>query len=79
MKALPCDQAVAVAGGDLNEPFIAAIVCDNAGGRVLYEVLNHAYSADKKGHARVATSAQIDRDLETLNKGLGLAGTWWAN
>jgi hypothetical protein len=78
MKALQCEHVVAVVGGDLNEPFIAAIVCDNSGRRVLYEVLNHAYSLDKKGHARVATSAEIDTDLDTLNKGLGLAGTWWS-
>ena len=77
LKPVLCERPIAVSGGDLEQPFIAAIVCENAKGRVLYEVLNHAYSPDQHAHVRVATVNQIDMDIQTVSQGLGLAGDWW--
>jgi hypothetical protein len=79
LKPVLCERPVAVVGGDLEQPFVAAVVCQNAEGRVLYEVLNHAYSPDRHPHVRVATVDQVDMDIRTISQGLGLAGDWWRN
>jgi len=77
---LPCDSVVAHVGGEpgVGQPVIVAVVCERSDGkRALYEWIRKDAAPDHKNHVRSATLQQVQDDVETLTKGLGLAGSWW--
>jgi len=61
----------------LEETVMAAIVCERAGTRTLYEVLSASFAPGDRARVRVATAEQVDADFRSMSAGAGLAGDWW--
>lgn len=56
----------------------AIVICElSHDRRVAYEWMLKDVSRDGKNHVRMPTSQDAENDIDTMSKGMGLAGTWW--